>query len=71
MDRVVFQGNDGAPQAAAGGDSVASFQLIQHALPFFLAALLGQNQQEIENSENEDDRSNSEPSHTAANLNCQ
>src|ERR1700722_3075327 len=66
VNRIVFQRNDSASQAAAGGDLVAGLELVEHALPLFLTALLRENQEKIKNGENEDDGSDTEPSHTPA-----
>jgi hypothetical protein len=66
MDRIVFEGDNGAPQSAAGRNLVPGFELIEHTLPFFLAALLRKNQKEVENGKNEDQWGNAEPPHTAA-----
>jgi len=66
MQAIILQCHDRAPQASAGGDFVAGLELIQHRLPFFLTALLGQNQEKIENSKDEDEGSNTQPPHTAA-----
>ncbi len=47
MHGIILQRHDRAPQAPAGCDLVTGFELIQHGLPFFLAALLGQDQQKV------------------------
>src|SRR5258708_22119980 len=71
VNRIIFHGNDGAPQAATGNYPVTGFECVQHALPLFLAALLGKNQKEIKNGENENQGGNTEPSHTTASLHRQ
>jgi hypothetical protein len=42
--------------------------LPEHGLPFFLAALLGHDQNKVEDGENKDERRNSEPARSAATL---
>ena len=44
MNAVILECHDGSAQSAARCHPVPRLQLIQHTLPFFLAALLGQNQ---------------------------
>jgi len=68
VHRVIFQGDDCATNAAAGCHSVPGLQLPEHGLPFFLAALLGHDQNKVEDGENKDERSNSEPARSAATL---
>src|SRR5205823_11063742 len=66
MNAVVLKGHYRSPQATASRDLIAGLQFIQHSLPFFLLPLLGQDQKKVKNGENEDERRNPEPSHTAA-----
>jgi hypothetical protein len=66
MKRIIFKRHDGAAQPSGGGDPVSGFELVQHALPFFLAALLGKDQEKVKNSEDKDERRDAEPSHTTA-----
>ncbi len=61
MDTIILKRHDRAPQSPAGGDLVAGFELIQHGLPFFLAALLGHDQKKIKNGENENEGRNAQP----------
>src|SRR5579863_7882262 len=63
---VVFESHDRSPQSAASDYLVASLQRLQHGRPFFLAALLGEDQQEIENRKNKNQRSDAQPPHPAA-----
>ena len=49
MQGVVFYRNHNPADASAGGDPVAVFQLTDHVLPFLLSALLGEDEQKIEN----------------------
>jgi len=63
MDKVIAQGDDGSADAAAGNDFVAGFQLPQHGLPFFLASLLGHDQQQVENGKNGDQREEPQGAH--------
>src|ERR1039457_6945403 len=73
MNAIVLERHDRSPQAAAGGDLVAGLEPVQHGLPLFLTALLGQNQEKIKNGENEDKGCHTEPPHAAATteLYCQ
>ena len=66
MKAIILEGHDRTPQAPAGSNSVARLKLIQHRLPFFLAALLGHDQQKVKNGENEDERRHTQPPHTTA-----
>ena len=66
MDTVILDRHDGATQSATGGYLVTGFELVQHALPLLLPPLLRQDQKKVENREDKDERSDTEPSHTAA-----
>jgi hypothetical protein len=71
MNRIILKSDDGSAQAAAGGHFVACLELVEHGLPFFLAALLGQNQEKVKDTENKNKRGDTEPPHTAATgLHC-
>src|SRR5215470_10924783 len=50
----VFERDDRTAQAAAGGHAVAGLQRAEHGLPLLLPALLGHDQQEIEDREDRD-----------------
>src|SRR6202040_495889 len=47
LDGVVFDGEDGAAEAAIGSDAVAGLDFGEHRLPFFLAGLIGADEEEI------------------------
>ncbi len=66
VDAVILDGHNSAAQSAAGGYLVTGFKLVQHALPLLLTSLLRQDQKKVENREDKDERSDAEPSHTAA-----
>src|SRR5580765_4748039 len=65
MNAVVLERHDGPAQAPAGGDLIPGFELVEHRLPFFLAALLGHDQQKVKNGENKNQGSHTQPPHTA------
>src|SRR5581483_96676 len=54
VQEVFAQGNDGAPQTAAGHHPVSCLKGGQHCLPFLLAPLLRQDQQKVKDDKNED-----------------
>src|ERR1051326_566445 len=56
MERIVFERDDGAADAAAGDDAVAGLECLEHGLPFLLAALLRQDQDEVGNRDHEQHR---------------
>jgi hypothetical protein len=66
MDGIILERHDGSPQAAAGSDLVSGLELIEHGLPFLLAALLRHDQEKVKDGEDEDEGSNTDPTHTAA-----
>ena len=69
MHIIILERDNCSPQAAAGRNLVAGLQFSQHGLPFLLLALLRHDQDKVENSENEDERSDPQPSRGAA-LQC-
>ena len=52
MHRIIFYRDDDATDAATCGYPVTRFEVIDHLLPFFLLALLGHDEQQVENGEN-------------------
>ena len=56
MHGVILQSHDCSPQAAAGDYLVTGLEGFQHGRPFLLAALLGENQQEIKDSKDKKKR---------------
>ena len=66
MNAIVLERHDGSPQTAAGDDLVPGLEGVQHGRPFFLAALLGKNQQEVKDAKDENEREcAAHPSHSA------
>src|SRR5437868_5310266 len=63
-DSVILHGKDSALQATTGDHLIARLQRLQHGLPLLLPALLWQDQQEIEDGEDKDERSDTQPAHT-------
>jgi hypothetical protein len=61
VNGVVAQGDDRTPDPATRGHFVAGFEFAKHLLPLLLPALLGQNQHEIEDGENEHHHQYAEP----------
>lgn len=68
MDRIILERDDCSSNAAAGRDFVSGLQLPKHGLPFFLAALLGHYENEVEDRKNKNEWRNSDPSGTAPGL---
>src|SRR5271166_5704616 len=71
MNRIILEGHDRSPQAAAGDNLVAGLERIQHRRPLLLAALLGKDQEKIKDRKNKNQRGNTEPPHSTASLHCQ
>src|SRR3954470_25043009 len=65
MNVVVAQSDNGSANSSARSDAVTSLQIAQHRLPLLLPALLGKNQKEIEDQENEYQGSPRQPTGTA------
>ena len=70
MHRVIFQGDDSASYAAGRRNFVSGLQLPEHGLPFFLATLLGHDQDKIKDCEDENERPRADPTGRAARLQC-
>ncbi len=65
MNSVIFDGDDDASQATAGGDAVARLEVVDHLLPFLLLFLLRHDEQQIEDGENKH-HGQEQGAHTAA-----
>src|SRR5438045_3577399 len=56
-DRVFLHGENRSLQPSAGHNLIPSLQFRQHLLPFLLPSLLGKDQKEVNNPENQQNRS--------------
>lgn len=72
MNEIISQRDNHAADSATGDHSVACFQLSKHLLPFLLPALLGKNEQKIEDGKDQNQGGDAaQDSKTSAGLECE